>query len=132
MQFYGGDPQKGFQDQASQQPQGADYHKKKAEIEAKQKQMADDQQAISDAEDELRKVRRRSRMGALAKSQLRWNQCSSSKTSLSCAPCCARRWSGLVTLWKRLPTAPQRSTRVRARRYLLVLTDLKLPGALRN
>jgi hypothetical protein len=55
VQFYGGDPQKGFQDQASQQPQGQDYVKKKAEIEAKQKQVADDQQAISDAEDELRK-----------------------------------------------------------------------------
>ena len=55
VQFYGGDPQKGFQDQASQQPQGQDYVKKKAEIEAKQKQVADDQQALSDAEDELRK-----------------------------------------------------------------------------
>jgi hypothetical protein len=54
-QFYGGDPQKAAQDQMSQQPLGQDYNKKKAEIEAKQKQVADDQQAISDAEDELRK-----------------------------------------------------------------------------
>jgi hypothetical protein len=55
-QFYGGDPQKAAQDQMSQQPMGADYNKKVAAIDAKKKEIDADQQAISDAEDDLRKA----------------------------------------------------------------------------
>jgi len=56
LQYYGGNPQKAAQDQMSQQPLGADYDKKVADIEAKKKQVEADQQAISDAEDDLRKA----------------------------------------------------------------------------
>lgn len=56
VQYYGGDPQKANQDQMSQQPMGADYNKKVADIDAKKKAVEADQQAISDAEDELRKA----------------------------------------------------------------------------
>jgi len=56
LQYYGGNPQKAAQDQMSQQPLGADYEKKVADIEAKKKQVEADQQAISDAEDDLRKA----------------------------------------------------------------------------
>lgn len=56
VQYYGGDPQKAAQDQQSQQPMGAAYDKKVSDIDAKKKQVEADQQAISDAEDELRKA----------------------------------------------------------------------------
>jgi len=56
MQYYGGDPNKAMNDQASQTPFGADYAKKLDEIEAKKKAVEADKQAISDAEDELRKA----------------------------------------------------------------------------
>lgn len=56
VQYYGGDPQKAAQDQMSQQPLGAAYDKKVAEIDAKKKEVEADQQAISDAEDDLRKA----------------------------------------------------------------------------
>lgn len=55
-QYYGGDPQKAYQDQQSDSPFGQKYDQTKAEIAAKQKQVEADQQAISDAEDELRKA----------------------------------------------------------------------------
>jgi len=55
VQYYGGDPQKANQDQLSQQPLGADYGKKSSDIDAKKKAVEADQQAISDAEDELRR-----------------------------------------------------------------------------
>ena len=55
VQYYGGDPQKAAQDQESQQPLGAAYEKKVSDIDAKKKQVEADQQAISDAEDDLRK-----------------------------------------------------------------------------
>jgi hypothetical protein len=51
VQFYS-DPNKQMQQQLSR----ADIDKKTADIEAKKKQVADDQQAISDAEDDLRKA----------------------------------------------------------------------------
>jgi hypothetical protein len=56
VQYYGGDPQKAAQDQNSQQPMGAAYDKKVADIDAKKKQVEADRQAISDAEDELRRA----------------------------------------------------------------------------
>jgi hypothetical protein len=56
LQYYGGDPQKAAQDQESQQPLGAAYGKKVSDIDAKKKDVEADQQAISDAEDELRKA----------------------------------------------------------------------------
>ena len=56
VQYYGGDPQKAAQDQNSQQPMGAAYDKKVSDIDAKKKQVEADKQAISDAEDELRKA----------------------------------------------------------------------------
>jgi len=56
VQFYGGNPQKAAQDQESQQPMGAAYDKKVSDIDAKKKDVEADQQAISDAEDELRKA----------------------------------------------------------------------------
>jgi hypothetical protein len=56
VQYYGGNPQKAAQDQNSQQPLGADYGKKVADIDAKKKQVEADKQAISDAEDDLRKA----------------------------------------------------------------------------
>ncbi|HTS13482.1 MAG TPA: hypothetical protein VMH00_15300 [Candidatus Limnocylindrales bacterium] len=56
VQFYGGDPEKATADQMSQQPMGADYNKKLAKLDAKKKQIEADKQAISDAEDELRKA----------------------------------------------------------------------------
>jgi len=56
MQYYSGDPQKAAQDQASGQPLGEAYNKKKAAIDAKQKQVDADQQAISDAQDALRQA----------------------------------------------------------------------------
>jgi hypothetical protein len=56
MQYYNGNPQKAAQDQASGQPLGEAYNKKKAEIDAKQKQVDADQQAISDAQDALRQA----------------------------------------------------------------------------
>ena len=51
VQFYS-DPNKQMEQQLSR----ADIDKKTADIEAKKKQVADDQQAISDAEDDLRKA----------------------------------------------------------------------------
>lgn len=51
MQYYS-DPNKAMQQQLSRD----DIDKKTAAIEAKKKQVADDQQAISDAEDDLRKA----------------------------------------------------------------------------
>ncbi|HTU34086.1 MAG TPA: hypothetical protein VMF66_09820 [Candidatus Acidoferrum sp.] len=51
MQYYN-DPNKAMQQQLSRE----DIDKKTADIEAKKKQVADDQQAISDAEDDLRKA----------------------------------------------------------------------------
>ncbi len=56
LQFYNGDPQKGYQDEASGHPYGEDYDKTKAAIDTQQKKVDDDQQAISDAEDALRKA----------------------------------------------------------------------------
>jgi hypothetical protein len=56
LQFYNGNPQKAAQDQMSGQPLGAEYNKKRSAIEAKQKQVADDQQAISDAETDMRRA----------------------------------------------------------------------------
>jgi hypothetical protein len=55
LQYYGGDPQKAAQDQMSQAPLGKAYDKKVSDIDAMKKQIEADQQAISDAEDELRK-----------------------------------------------------------------------------
>jgi hypothetical protein len=55
VQYYNGDPQKAQQDSSTQQPLGAEYNKKVADIDAKKKQVEADQQAISDAEDVLRK-----------------------------------------------------------------------------
>lgn len=55
-QYYGGDPNKAYQDQQSGTPFGQKYDQTKAAIDAKQKQVAADQQAISDAEDALRKA----------------------------------------------------------------------------
>ncbi|HTW23164.1 MAG TPA: hypothetical protein VMD78_06170 [Candidatus Baltobacteraceae bacterium] len=55
VQYYGGDPEKAAQDQMSQKPLGAAYDKKVSQIDAKKQQIEADQQAISDAEDELRK-----------------------------------------------------------------------------
>ncbi len=56
VQYYGGDPQKAAQDQNSQQPMGAAYDKKVSDIDAKKKDVEADQQAITDAEDDLRKA----------------------------------------------------------------------------
>ncbi|MGA9882111.1 MAG: hypothetical protein WBQ34_00160 [Candidatus Acidiferrales bacterium] len=56
LQYYNGDPQKAAQDQASGHPMGEEYDKKQAAINAKQKQVDADQQAISDAEDALRRA----------------------------------------------------------------------------
>jgi hypothetical protein len=56
LQYYGGDPQKAAQDQMSQAPLGAAYDKKVSAIDAKKKEIEADQQAISDAEDDLRKA----------------------------------------------------------------------------
>lgn len=56
VQFYGGNPQKAAQDQQSMQPFGTDYSKKVSDIDAAKKAVAADQQAISDAEDDLRKA----------------------------------------------------------------------------
>jgi hypothetical protein len=55
LQYYGGDPQKAAADQMSQQPMGAEYNKKVSAIDAKKAQVEADKQAISDAEDDLRK-----------------------------------------------------------------------------
>lgn len=55
-QFYGGDPNKAMNDQMSGQPNGAAYTKKVGDIDAKKKQVEADKQAISDAEEELRKA----------------------------------------------------------------------------
>ena len=51
VQFNGGDPMKAMQQQMTRD----DINKKTADIETKKKQVAADQQAISDAEDDLRK-----------------------------------------------------------------------------
>jgi hypothetical protein len=56
QQYYGGDPNKAYQDQTSMQPMGAEYTKKSQEIEAKKKDIAADQQALDDAEEDLRKA----------------------------------------------------------------------------
>lgn len=56
VQFYGGNPQKAAQDQQSMQPFGTEYSKKVSDIDAAKKAVAADQQAISDAEDDLRKA----------------------------------------------------------------------------
>jgi hypothetical protein len=56
LQYYGGDPEKAAQDQMSQEPLGAAYGKKVSAIDAKKKEVEEDKQAISDAEDDLRKA----------------------------------------------------------------------------
>ncbi len=56
MQYYGGDPNKAYQDQQSGTPFGQKYDQTKAAIAEKQKQVDADQQAISDAEDALRRA----------------------------------------------------------------------------
>jgi len=56
VQYYNGDPMKAEQDQTSNQPLGAAYNKKVADIDAKKKQVEADKQAISDAEDDLHKA----------------------------------------------------------------------------
>ncbi len=56
VQYYGGDPVKGLNDNLSQQPFGSGYTKKLADIDAKKKQVEADKQAIADAEEELRKA----------------------------------------------------------------------------
>jgi chromosome segregation ATPase len=56
MQYYGGDPQKAVQDQQSGHPLGEAYEKNRAAIDAKKTQIEADQQAISDAEDALRRA----------------------------------------------------------------------------
>ncbi|MGH9717020.1 MAG: hypothetical protein ACRD4R_09890 [Candidatus Acidiferrales bacterium] len=53
MQYYNGNPQKAAQDQASGEPLGAAYNKKREEIDAKKKQVEADQEAISGAQDAL-------------------------------------------------------------------------------
>ncbi len=60
-QYYGGDPMKGMQQGMSQ----ADITAKRDKIDAKKKDVADDQQAIADAEVRPAKGGRRSRLGAL-------------------------------------------------------------------
>jgi chromosome segregation ATPase len=56
VQYYNGDPMKAQQDKTNAQELGAEYNKKVADIDAKKKQVEADQQAISDAEDDLRKA----------------------------------------------------------------------------
>jgi cytoskeletal protein RodZ len=56
VQYYGGDPNAAVADQASMQPFGAEYNKKRDDIEAKKKEVEDDQKAIDDAEDDLHKA----------------------------------------------------------------------------
>ena len=56
LQYYGGNPNAGYQDQASQKPMGEAYTKKLAEIDQKKKDIEADKQAIADAEDDLRKA----------------------------------------------------------------------------
>ncbi|MDE3108389.1 MAG: hypothetical protein KGL02_00470 [Acidobacteriota bacterium] len=56
MQYYGGDPQKAAQDQASGHPLGEQYGKTKSAVADKQMQVQADQQAISDAQDALRQA----------------------------------------------------------------------------
>jgi hypothetical protein len=56
MQYYGGDPNKAYKDQQNGSPFGQKYDQTKSAIDAKQKQVQADQQAISDAEDALRKA----------------------------------------------------------------------------
>lgn len=56
LQYYNGNPQQAAQDQASGQPFGQAYNKKRAAIEAKKKEIEADQQAISDAEDALHRA----------------------------------------------------------------------------
>jgi chromosome segregation ATPase len=56
MQYYGGDPNKAVQDQESGKPLGEQYDKTKAAIAEKQKQVQADQQAISEAQDQLRQA----------------------------------------------------------------------------
>jgi len=56
VQYYNGDPMKAEQDQTSQQPMGAAYNKKVADIDAKKKEVDSDKQAIANAEDELHKA----------------------------------------------------------------------------
>ncbi len=56
VQYYGGDPNKAVTDAMSQQPFGAAYTKKLADIDNKKKQVEADKQAIADAEDELHKA----------------------------------------------------------------------------
>jgi cytoskeletal protein RodZ len=56
VQYYGGDPNAAVADQASMQPFGAEYNKKRDDIEAKKKEVEDDQKAIDDAEEDLHKA----------------------------------------------------------------------------
>jgi hypothetical protein len=56
QQYYGGNPNKAYQDEQSDSPFGKKYDQTKAAIAVKQKQVQADQQAISDAEDALRQA----------------------------------------------------------------------------
>ncbi|MFY9689096.1 MAG: hypothetical protein WA369_01570 [Candidatus Acidiferrales bacterium] len=56
LQYYGGNPEKAYQDQTNAEPLGAAYDKKVSAIDAKKKEIEADKQAISDAEDELHKA----------------------------------------------------------------------------
>ena len=56
VQYYGGDPNAAVADQASMQPFGAEYNKKRDDIEAKKKEVEEDQKAIDDAEEDLHKA----------------------------------------------------------------------------
>jgi hypothetical protein len=56
LQYYNGDPQKAVRDQSGGHPLGDEYDKKRSAIDAKQQQIKADQQAISDAEDALRRA----------------------------------------------------------------------------
>ena len=58
-----------------------------------------------------------------------WNLFSSSKTKTSFAPCCAKLSSAPAIEVDEAPDGPSAIQKVRARRYLLVITDLKMPGA---
>ena len=123
VQYYN-DPVKAMQQGYSR----SDINEKTDKIEAKKKTDRGGQSGDLPTPKKNCTGRRRSRLGAL-EHFASWNRSSLSKTKPNCGPCSARRWNARATPWKKLRTEMSAIEKVRGRRYLLVLSDLKLPGS---
>ncbi len=121
VQYYS-DPVKAMQQQLTR----SDINDKTAKIDAKKKEIEADQQAIDDAAGRTSQSGRRSRLGSLEHYAMEPVLLVEDKAELRAMLRKALERAGYTV--EEAPDGNAAIDKVRARRYLLVLSDLKLPG----